>query len=143
MAGSVRRTGPSTRAAAGLSPSAKRSHRDDYFPQQRHDSFGVDVQEAALVRSWRVEHQVIESEIRIEPDLLDVLFRVGRNNPTRSGSLRRQRIGESLHRNGVLDAYFLLCGERQSTPIARILECALSIGVERDFDLDHLVKPRR
>ena len=36
-----------------------------------------EIQEATLVVAWRVEYQVIEAEIGIEPDLLDVLVGIG------------------------------------------------------------------
>src|ERR1700738_2818617 len=55
--------------------------------QQRHHAFRVQIQEPSLIVAGRMEHQVIEAQVDVELDLLDVLFRISRNDPAAGGPL--------------------------------------------------------
>src|SRR5205809_6507901 len=98
-----RRPGPSrirvlaARAYRSDCPGGPESCWDGYLAQQGHDLFGVQVQESPLIVARRVEHQVIEAQVDIEPDLLDVLFRISRDDPAAGRALGRQGVRQALH----------------------------------------------
>src|ERR671937_3024556 len=104
---------------------------------------GVEVEEAALVRAGRVEDEVGEAEVGIEPDLLHVLLWVRRDNPAARRALRGQRVRQALHLQRVFYAGLFLSAERQGAPVAGVLQGALPIGIEGDLHLDELVERRR
>src|SRR5918911_773401 len=103
----------------------------------------VEVEEAALVWAGRVEDEVGEAKVGIEPDPLHVLRRVRRDNPAARGALRRQRIRQALHLQRVFYAGLFFGAERQGAPVAGVLQGALSIGIEGDLHFDELVERRR
>src|ERR671923_2057955 len=78
----------------------------------------VEVEEAALVRAGRMEDEVGEAEVGIEPDPLHVLLRVRRDNPAARGALRGQRVRQALHLQRVFYARLFLGAERQGAPVA-------------------------
>jgi hypothetical protein len=56
-----------------------------------------------------------------------------------AAALDRQGVGEPLHLDRILDRHLLLGRERERRPVARVLERARLVAVERHLDLDHVV----
>ena len=83
------------------------------------------------------------SPARYKADLLDMLVRIGRNDPAARRALHRQRVGQPFHLHRILDRHLLLGRQRQRRPMARVLQRPLAVGVERDLHLDHAVVFRR
>src|SRR5262245_33846553 len=121
-----------------------RSRSAEPLAKPRQHVLAVEFQEAHLVRSRRVEHQIPEAETDIVTDPLDMLVGVAGHDPSAGGALQRQRVGKALHLDGILDRHLLLWRQRQRRPVARVLERTPLIGIERHLDLDHaIVGPRR
>src|SRR4051794_11809105 len=90
------------REAAGKLRSPER------LAQPRQDLLGVELQETRLIRAGGVEDEVAEAEFDIGPDFLDLLVGVARHDPAACGTVKWQRIGETLHLDRILDADLLL-----------------------------------
>jgi len=86
-----------------------------------------------------VEDKVVEAQADIVADLLDMLVGIAGHDPAAGCALERQGVGQPLHLDGILDRRLLLGRQRQRRPVARVLERALLVGVERHLDLDHVV----
>jgi hypothetical protein len=90
-------------------------------------------QEAGLVRPGRMEHEMAEAQADIGADLLDMLVGIARHDPAARRAVERQRIGQALHLDRVLDRRLLLRRQGERCPMARVLLGAHGVGVEGDF----------
>ena len=66
----------------------------------RQNMLRIEPEESLLVRTRRVKDQMIEAEIDVVADPLDMLVRIGRDDPAARGALGRQPVGEALHLSG-------------------------------------------
>src|SRR5450759_1453978 len=105
----------------------------------RQDLRAVDLQEARLVIAGSMEDQVIEPELEVGSQLLQVLVRIIRDEPSAVGDLLHAP-SESLHLARIVDPGLDIGRESQGRPDFGVFQSACSVGVERDLDLDHPVE---
>src|SRR5665213_416016 len=111
----------------------------DEGTESRQDGLGIGAKKAFLIRTWRVEDQMPESHINVVADGLDMLVRVGRDDPTRGSSLRRQCVRQALHLKRIIDPHLLLRRQRECGPMARLLASSEGIRVKGHLHFDHHV----
>jgi hypothetical protein len=85
-----------------------------------------------------VEDQVSEAQFDIGANLLNMLFEITGDEPALVG-LAGYSDGFRLHLTRVVDVNFILCGQGQRSPDARVLQGAIAICIERNLDFDRLL----
>ena len=109
----------------------------DAATESRQNMLRIEPEESLLIGTRRVKDQMVEAEIEVVADPLDMLVRIGRDDPAARGALGRKAIGEALHLFRTVDGNLFLWRQGENRPVARILHRALLIRVERNLDLDH------
>src|SRR5260221_10047663 len=121
--------GPGFRRNTGLRGRSSNTKLSKSLPEAGQDLLGIKLQRARLIRTGRMKHEMAETEIDIEADLFDLLVRVARDDPAAGSAVERQRVGEPLHLDRVLNPDLLLGRQRQRCPVPRVFLRALRIGV--------------
>src|SRR6185436_12837951 len=97
--------------------------------QTGHDVFAVELEKTFLIRAGSVKNKVTETQIDVRLDLFHMLVGIRGYDPALCRAFNGERVRKLLHFDRVLDRYFLFRRKRKRSPIFRIFQCSLTIGV--------------